>query len=90
MELWGLIIASLIYIFLFIYLIKQKNKSQLQHLFIITNFLAGFWVVIMLLQKIFYKKYTIKNTQITKQFQNKTKYINFISKKHNNQKKQHL
>ena len=59
MELWGLIIASLISIFLFIYLIKQKNKSQLQHLFIITNFLAGFWVVIMLLQKIFYKKFNI-------------------------------
>ena len=59
MELWGLIIASLISIFLFIYLIKQKNKSQLQHLFIITNFLAGFWVVIMLLQKVFYKKFNI-------------------------------
>ena len=59
MEFFGLIIASIISIFLWTYLIFQKNKTQLQEVFIIITALVGFWDVIMLLQKILCDKYSI-------------------------------
>ena len=60
MEFLGLIIASIISIFLLIYLNTKNSKSQLQQLFVITTFLVALWDIIMLLQKILCPMYNIQ------------------------------
>ena len=59
MEFWGLIISSIISLIFLIYLFKQKNKSQLQMIFIVNMLLAFCWDIGILMQKIICSKYNI-------------------------------
>lgn len=59
MDFYGLIISSIITLVLLIYLFKQKNKSQLQKIFIIDILLALCWDIGILLQNIIYSKYDV-------------------------------
>ena len=59
MEFWGLIISSIISLIFLIYLFKQKNKSQLQIIFIVNMLLAFCWDIGILMQKLICSKYDI-------------------------------
>ena len=59
METWGLIISSLVSLVLLIYILKQKNKSQLQSIFGIDVALVFFWNLGILLQNQLSERYNI-------------------------------
>lgn len=59
METWGLIISSLVSLVLLIYILKQKNKSQLQSIFLLDVTLVFFWNIGILLQNQLSERYNI-------------------------------
>ena len=59
MEIFGLVISCILSISLILYLIRFRNKSQLQKVFIIDSFLVFGWCISLLIQKYFCKMYDI-------------------------------
>ena len=59
MDFWGLIISSVIALILLVYLFKQKNKSQLQKIFILDVILVFCWDIGILMQNLICKNYNI-------------------------------
>lgn len=59
MDFWGLVISSIMALILLIYLSKQKNKSQLQNIFMVDAILVFFWDIGILLQNQLSSKYNI-------------------------------
>lgn len=59
METLGLLISNIVSLILPIYILKQKNKSQLQNYFLVTITLVFFWNFGILLQNLLSTKYNI-------------------------------
>lgn len=59
MATFGLFISSIVALVLLIYISKQKNKSQLQHIFMLDVTLVLFWDIGILSQDLLCKKYNI-------------------------------
>ena len=59
MTFWGLTISSIISLLLLLYICNQKNKNQLQRIFMLDVVLVFFWNIGILLQNQFSTHYSI-------------------------------
>lgn len=59
MDFWGLVISSIVSLLIIIYISRQKDKNQLQRVFLLDITLVFCWNIGMLLQELLWNKYQI-------------------------------